>query len=182
MADINQLITNFYDQAVARDFSRDFNFRITNIVPDPTLGITFEEKDIIYAKAAKLPERAITNVEAAYMGLKFNIPGVATYPNSSQYSLEFYCDLKSEIRQKFEKWSRAIFDDATSTGNYAVPQKSAYIQMAQLNPDFTVVQKFKLVGVSIRNVGEIEYKMAEGTGGIQTFNVTLAYHYYEIPQ
>ena len=51
--------------------------------------------------------------------------------------------------------------------------------MAQLGPDFSVVQEFKLVGVSIRGVGEMEYKMAEGTGTIQEFTADVAYHYYE---
>jgi hypothetical protein len=180
MADINQLITNFYDQAVARDFARDINFRMTQIVPDPTLGITFEEKDLVYVKAGKIPGRNITNVSAKYMGLTFNIPGVVEYPSSESYSLEFYCDKDSKLREKFEKWSRAIFDDTTSTGNYSVPQKSSYIQLAQLNPDFSVVKEFKLIGVSIRSVGELEYNIAEGTGAPLSFGATIAYHYYEI--
>lgn len=180
MANINQLISNFYDQAVVRDFARDISFRITQIVPDPSLGIVFDEKDLVYVKAGKIPGRNITNVSTKYMGLTFNIPGVVEYPNSENYTLEFYCDRDSKLREKFEKWSRAIFNDANSTGNYSVPQKSAYIQMAQLAPDFSVVKEFKLVGVSVRNVGELEYNIAEGTGAPLSFSGTIAYHYYEI--
>jgi hypothetical protein len=180
MADINQLISNFYDQAVARDFARDLSFRITQIQPDPALGITFDEKDLVYIKAGTIPGREITNITTSYMGLKFNIPGVATYPKSESYTLEFYCDRDSKLREKFEKWSRALFNDANSTGNYSVPQKSSYIQMAQLAPDFSVVKEFKLVGVSIRSVGELEYKIAEGDGSPLSFSATIAYHYYEI--
>jgi hypothetical protein len=180
MADINQLISNFYDQAVARDFARDISFRITQIVPDPSLGIVFDENDLVYVKAGKVPGRNITNIEAKYMGMKFNIPGVVEYPNSESYTLEFYCDRDSKLREKFEKWSRAIFNDANSTGNYSVPQKTSYIQLAQLAPDFSVVKEFKLVGVSIRSVGELEYMIAEGTGSPLSFSATVAYHYYEI--
>jgi hypothetical protein len=43
-----------------------------------------------------------------------------------------------------------------------------------------VVQEYKLVGVSIRQVGDIEYTMAEGTGAVMSFNATFAYHYYEL--
>jgi hypothetical protein len=179
MADINQLITNFYDTAIKRDFARDFNFRLTQIQPEPSLGISFTEGELVFAKSAKIPGRNISNVEAKYMGLAFNVPGVVSYPNSGQYELTFYCDKASTLRQKFERWSRYIFDDASSTGNYSVPTRSSYIQMAQLGPDFSVVQEFKLVGVSVRNIGEMEYKMAEGTGAIQSFNATIAYHYYE---
>jgi hypothetical protein len=180
MADINQLINNFYDTAIARDFARDFNFRVTQIQPDPSLGLSFNENELVYAKTASIPGRDITNIEAPYMGLKFNIPGVVSYPGSDSYKLTFYCDRASTIRQKFEQWSRALFNDTNSTGNYSVPSRSAYLQMAQLGPDFSVVQQFKLVGVSVRTVGEIEYKMAEGTGDVQSFDATIAYHYYEL--
>jgi hypothetical protein len=183
MADINQLITNFYDQAVGRDFSRDINFRVLNIEPGPGApDVEFAESDIVYAKSGTIPSRAITNVQTKYMGLNFNIPGIATYPNSEQYTLDFYCDRASEIRSKFEAWSRAVFNDVNSTGNYNVPSKESYIVLAQLNPDFSVIDngKYKLVGASIRNVGELKYSMAEGTGNPVSFSVTMSYHYYEI--
>jgi hypothetical protein len=184
MADINQLITNFYDQAVERDFSRDINFRVTNIEPGPLApNVTFEESDLVYAKGGVIPSRQISNVKASYMGLNFNIPGIATYPNSEQYTLDFYSDRASELRNKFEAWSRALFDDTNSTGNYNTPSKESYIVLAQLNPDFTPVDSgtYKLVGVSIRNVGELQYNIAEGTGAPVSFKVTMAYHYYDQP-
>lgn len=182
MADINQLITNFYDQAVARDFSRDINFRVLNIVPGPNApNITFGENDLVYAKSGAVPGRNITNVRAQYMGLNFNLPGVVQYPGSEGYTLDFYCDKNSEIRQKFEQWSRAIFDDSTSTGNYFAPTQSSYIVLSQLTPDFKTVPggKYKLVGVSIRNVGDLKYNIATGVGELVSFTVTMAYHYYE---
>jgi hypothetical protein len=175
-----QLITNFYDQARSLDFSRDVSFKVTNIQPDPSFGISFSTDELVYAKAAKVPARNITNVEAPYMGLKFNLPGVVEYPDSANYNIEFYCDRDSEIRSKFEEWSRITFNDANSTANFSIPQRTSYIQLAQLAPNLDVVQTYKLVGVSIRSVGEIEYSMAEGTGAIQSFNVGLAYHYYEL--
>lgn len=176
----SQLISNFYTQAATLDFSRDVSFKVTNINPDPSFGLVFTPNELVYAKSAKVPGRNITNVEAPYMGLKFNLPGVVEYPDSNNYSIEFYCDVNSSIRSMFEKWSRVTFNDANSTANYTVPSKTSYIQLAQLAPDLTVVQTYKLVGVGIRSVGEVEYKMAEGTGAIQSFNVGLAYHYYEL--
>lgn len=179
----DQLITNFYNEAINKDFSRDINFRVTQIVPDPALdlGTNFiQESDLVYAKAAKLPARNITNQEAKYMGLTFNLPGVVEYPDSASYSLEFYCDVNSVLRNKFEQWTRVTFNDANSTGNYTVPTRNAVIQLAQINSTLDVVQEYKLVGVSIRQVGDIEYTMAEGTGAVMSFNATFAYHYYEL--
>jgi hypothetical protein len=182
MADINQLITNFYDQAVARDFSRDFSYRVLNIEPGPVSERTvFEESDLVYAKGGQIPGRNITNIQAKYMGLNFNIPGVVQYPGADGYQLEFYCDRNSTLRNKFEQWSRDIFNDTNSTGNYYVPTKDSYIVMAQLTPDFKVVDsgKYKLIGVSIRNIGELKYNIAGGTGDLVSFTATFSYHYYE---
>jgi hypothetical protein len=182
MADINQLITNFYDQAVGRDFSRDINFRVLNIEPGPAApDVDFAETDLVYAKGGTVPGRDIQNVTAKYMGLNFNLPGVATYPGSEGYELEFYCDRASELRQKFEQWSRALFDDASSTGNYNTPSKESYIILAQLNPDMTVIEtgKYKLIGVSIRKVGPLQYAVADGTGAPVSFKASMSYHYYE---
>jgi hypothetical protein len=183
MATPNQLITNFYTNAVDRDFARDINFRVTVIEPGAIApDVNFDENDLVYAKSGSVPARSITNVKAQYMGLNFNIPGVATYPNSENYVLDFYCDKNSNLRNKFESWSRATFNDANSTGNYATPGRGSYITLVQLLPNMTPVPNgtYKLVGASIRSVGELKYNIAGGTGDLVSFQVGLAYHYYEI--
>lgn len=177
----NLLISDFYTRALAVDFARDNHFRVTDINPTPSLNITFTpESELIYARSAKVPSRNITNVEAKYMGMTFNLPGIAEYQESANYTLEFYCDKNSSIRNKFEQWSRALFDDGTSTGNYLVPGRDSYIELTQVDSTFEAIQKYKLVGVSIRSVGDITYEIAEGTGAVKTFSVGLAYHYYEL--
>jgi len=176
------LINNFYDRAIAVDFSRDINFKVVAIVPGAqygTLGNNFiTTNDLVYAKSAKLPGRNITNVEAKYMGLAFNLPGIVEYPDSASYQVQFYCDKNSQLRNKFEQWSRLLFNDENSTGVYSIPQRSSYIQLAQLDPAKNIMQQYRLIGASVRNLGDIEYNMAEGTGAIMSFNVTFAYHYY----
>lgn len=175
------LISDFYTRSIEVDFARDNHFRVTDIQPTPSLGIEFfPASDLIYARSAKVPARNITNVEAKYMGLTFNLPGIAEYPESANYTLEFYCDKNSSIRNKFEQWSRAIFDDGDSTGNYSIPDRNSYIELTQIDSQFEAIQKYKLVGVSIRSVGDISYEIAEGTGAVKTFSVTMAYHYYEL--
>lgn len=174
------LISDFYNKSLEVDFARDNHFRVTDIVPTPSLGIEFDANELVYARSAKVPARNITNVEAKYMGLTFNLPGIAEYPESASYTVEFYCDKNSSIRNKFEQWSRAIFNDGTSTGNYSVPGRDSYIELTQVDAAFEAIQKYKLVGVSIRQVGEVAYEIAEGTGAVKTFSVTMAYHYYEL--
>lgn len=177
MADVKQLIADFYRVASARDFQRDIQFRVLSITPGGTT-VTFDENDLVYAKAATLPSRAITNAQVKYMGLNFNLPGTATYPNSEAYTLKFYNDAKNNLRQKFEDWSRDIFNDTNSTGNYFPPTQASTIDLVQLDTQMNRVAQYQLVGVSIRNVGDIGYSIGDGTGQIVDFDVTMAYHYF----
>ena len=177
MADVKQLITDFYRVASSRDFQRDIQFRVLSISPGGTTT-TFNEDDLVYARSASLPERAISNVEAKYMGLSFNLPGVVTYPGSQSYTLNFFNDAKNNIRQKFEDWTRDTFNDANSTGNYFTPTQSSTIDLIQLDTQMNKVAQYQLVGVSIRSVGSISYDFANGNGNIVQFPVTLAYHYF----
>ena len=178
MPDVQQTISDFYRVATERDFARDFQFRVLSIDGGGATDTTFDEDDLVYCTAAQLPERAISNVAVPYMGLSFNIPGSVVYNGSEGYALSFYCDQNSQIRQKFEDMSRDIFDDATSTGNYFAPRQSASINLVQLDTQLEEVASYKLVGASVRNVGPLDYAIAEGTGQKITFTATMAYHYW----
>lgn len=183
MADTNQLIQNFYSTAAARDFARDFNFRVLSIATGGATDaagqvISFGDTDLVYVKTATLPERAITNVPVPYMGLNFNLPGNATYPGSESYSMTFYADANSQIRQKFEDWSRYTFDDANSTGDYLTPKQTSVINLVQLNNQMDRVAEYSLIGVSPRSVGALSYSIAAGTGQAIEFTATMAYHYF----
>lgn len=179
MADVKQTISDFYRVALQRDFARDFQFRLLALNTGGASSVTFDENDLVYLTAAALPARSITNVPVPYMGLNFNLPGIAQYDGSEAYTLNFYCDSKSLIRRKFEDWSRDIFDDANSTGNYFTPRQTATLDMLQLDTQLNKVAQYQLVGVSVRNVGPIEYNMSSTTGNIVNFTATVAYHYFK---
>jgi hypothetical protein len=177
MAKTEQKISKFYSVAASRDFSRDFLFRVTAI---NLAGIEGEigEEDLIYAKAASLPGRTLSNVAVPYMGLNLNVPGNVTYSGAEGYSLTFFVDSKSRLRNLFERASRAMFDDATSTGLYGTPDDTYFIELGQLDKDLSIISTYKLIGASIRNVGDISYNMSAGTGQTVEMPVTIAYHFY----
>ena len=54
MADVNQLITDFYRVAATREFARDFNFRVLSINTGGASTVTFDENDLVYVKTRKL--------------------------------------------------------------------------------------------------------------------------------
>lgn len=173
---VNQSIQQFYKVAATKDFSRDFLFRVTDLKLDGLPALT--EDDLIYAKAAQLPARNITNVAVPYMGLPFNVPGNATYPGSENYSLTFFLDQNSELRNYFEVASRILFNDITSTGGYGTPDGDSFIELTQLSKSLDPIAAYKLVGASIRSIDPIEYTMSAGTGQTVDIRVGLAYHYY----
>jgi len=177
MADVHQTIQDFYTQAQANDFSRSNLFRVLNINFGDGSTQIVTENDLVYARTASLPAKNITNNAVPYMGLNFNIPGIAQYPNSDSYVINFYADAAQKIREKFLAVVNDTFNDATSTGNYFTPKQSAVIDLIQLDKQLNKIAQYQLVGVSIRDVAALEYDITS-VGDIQNFNVTLAYHYW----
>jgi len=191
---MEQNITKFFDTATRRDFSRDFLFRVEDIkFGDFGTSIT-EDQDLIYAISASLPSRTINNIEVPYRGLTFNVPGSVKYGSAADYKIKFYCDAASETYAKFVAESRRVFQDAAAgsglnmpenldvsqgtTGDYRIAGQSAIITLSQIDKRLETVRTINLIGVSIREVGPLEYTMAEGKGDVIKFDVSLAYHYY----
>lgn len=170
---MSQLIRDFYRVAQERGFSRDFQLRVIQ------LGDTrFSEDDFVYIKTAILPERMITNHDATFMGLEFRVPGAAQYPGSEGWEVTWHCDEKHELRKKIEAWSRETFNDETSQGNLAVPGVDRLVELHLLNDKAEVITKYKLFGVSIRNLGSVSYNL-QGTGELMEFTSSVAYHFWE---
>ena len=170
-------IQDFFTRAASKQFSRDFLFRVKQI--DLVGGVSFDgEGDLVYAKTAALPGRTIENKNVSYFGQEFQLPGRATYQNAAGYSIDFYHDEDCDLRSKLEAASRAVWNNDTSTGQYSLPGNESVINLVQIDKQLNDVRNIELVGASIRDIGEIGYTIAEGTGEVITFNTTFAYHYY----
>ena len=174
MASERQTIQDFYQVAQARDFTRNFQFRIASITDRG--AELFTPEDLVYAQTGILPAREVNNVTVAYMGMTFNVPGAASYPGSAGYAITFRSDSEQVIRRIWENWQRLTFDDQTSTGTYRIFGTSK-LTMNLLNQNMDVMRQYVLHGVWPQAVGEISYDMA-GTGDVLTFQGTLAYQYW----
>ena len=189
---MEQNITKFFDIATRRDFSRDFLFRVQDI-RFGDFGTPINDDDLIYAISASLPARTINNIEVPYRGLTFNVPGSVKYGSSADYKIKFYCDASSNIYSKFIQESRRVFQDVAgpsnppetmdvsqgTTGDYRIAGPGAVITLQQIDKRLETVRTINLFGVSIREVGPLEYTMAEGKGDVIKFDVSMAYHYYD---
>jgi hypothetical protein len=183
--DTSNTITNFFANAVQRDFARDILFRVSLI--EFSNGGLFNENDLVYAKAASLPARKIGNVEAKYAGLTFNLPGTVSFPGSDSYEIDFYCSQNSDLRTRFLNESERTFDhisgvagsgvtDGVSNGTIA--NGRSQIILVQYDKSLNAVGTYGLIGCSIRDVGAMDFQIAEGTGAIMSFKVQIAYHYF----
>lgn len=172
----NQRILDFYKVAQERDFARDFQFRVLDVADQGASILT--QDDLVYARSAALPARAIANQSVPYMGLQFNVPGAGNYPGSDSYAIQFYADGEHNIRQIFEAWSNRTFDDRISSGEYSIHGNSI-ITLAQLNQKYEVQNLYRLFGVYPVQVGQLDYDMT-GNGAVVAFEATLAYQFWRI--
>lgn len=169
-----QTIKDFFQVAQARDFTRNFQFRVTSVLDRGAEMLTAD--DLVYVTSASLPARSITNVTVPYMGLTFNVPGAANYEGSAGWNLTFRSDMEQVIRRVFENWQRGIFDDRTSTGAYRLFSTSR-ITLDLLDQNFNTMRQYVLHGVWPVTVGEIAYDLT-GTGETVDFQATMAYQYW----
>jgi hypothetical protein len=181
-----QVINKFYDNAIIDDFSRDYLFRVESMAIDGLRGpaLVLTPDDMLYARTAKLPGRQIVNHTVKYAGQTFNVPGSVEYPGSENYEMEFYCPETSTIRERLMNESHRTFGNVFGlagsgrTGG-SITNRFSTITLLQLNKRLDTVCKYELIGCSIRNVGEIAYAIADGNGAIMTFNVGIAYHFFQ---
>ena len=172
-----QTIQTFFQEAIQRDFSRDFLFRVQNVNFGPG-GPVLTDNDLVYARTAILPERTIGDIGVKYRGLEFHVPGSVTYGSANAFTLDFYCDSDIRLREILLAESRRVFNDQTTTGDYRIAGPGASITLQQINKALLPVMEYKLIGCSIRQVGSVQYSMADGSGQIANFSVTMAYHYF----
>ena len=170
-------IETFFDKAFTRQFARDFLFRVKQI---SLAGNNFfsGSDDLVYARSATLPGRTIENKIVNYAGQQFNVPGKSSYDNSEGYTINFYHEEDIDLRRRFEAASRSVFNNDTTSGEYYMPGPGDTIVLSVLNKDLIEISTIELVGASIRNIGEISYEIADGTGEILNFPVTFSYHFY----
>jgi len=171
-------IQDFYKVIQDKDFARKNQLRVLSINSGAGFNIDFSPDDLVYVKAAKLPTREVQNSTASFMGLDYNIPGTVKYPGSDAYDVTFFADQQFDLWTKFQDWTRQVFDDKISAGNYFAPKASATITLVLLDNELNPIKKISLVGVVARKVGELEYTM-EDTGTMHEFPVTFSYHYWE---
>lgn len=179
-------IQDFYTMAQTVDFARLHQFRLLawswNGQPILTPG---QMSHSLYMETATLPGRENVNVPVPFMGLNFNLPGLATYSGSANFPVVFRADSSYFLRQVMEHYSRKVFNDATGTGDYNMPSTASIMTLATVDKYLytgnatgdNITPMYTLHGVSMLNTGQIDYNLGD-TGQIAKVNATLTYHYW----
>ena len=171
-----QGIESFYDAAITNDFARQNLFRVIALG-----GVRFTTQELLYVTSTTLPGRAITNVQVPFMGLQFNVPGTATYPNSNGWQITFRVPSNLSIRRKFEDWTKQVFDDSNSTGAYNIPSKdsSNQIILALLDKSGNPLRTYTLFGAYPQSVGDLTVNITNA-GEVLEQQITMAYQYWRL--
>ena len=169
-------IEDFYAHATKHDFARLHQLRV---IEWKWFGEdVFPEEDwFLYLETAILPSREIANLTVPYLGMTFNVPGMASYGGSASYAVTFRCDKSYKIRRIIETQSRKTHDDTDTTGNYLVPGENSFMVLGLLDKHQNIIAVYKLIGIHVINTGTIGYNLGD-TGTIAKVDATLAYHYW----
>ena len=141
-----------------------------------------EAGGLIYARAAAYPGRVIEDMPVNFYGHEYHLAGRALYPSAGSYTVEFYVPGDLSVREVWEKGSRDSHEmgegiTGIDKGEYVILEPQGE-KTGGLGGG--VGRSIKLHGAQIREIGDINYLIADGTGEVVVFSVTFAYQYYTL--
>lgn len=162
-------IKDFYQTAVTRGFARTNTFRIKNI----TGVFNGEDSDLLlYAQGGTIPSRSIYYSSVSFKAFEFNVPMSSSYPESTSWALNFYCDSKFVLRNIFESWSRKTFDEHKHISTTTLSD----IEFVLLDSQLQEVRNYKLIGTYPTQIGSMSFAVGNA-GELATCNVNIAFQY-----
>lgn len=176
---VNQTIATFQNTLIKRDGLRNNLFKVLAL---NTRVLSLTNEDMVYIKAANLPGRTNPTSNIQYMGMNFAYNrSTVEYPGADSYDLTFLFDAKGELRQKFEAASRLIFNDLTTSGNWAVPTQQDIMTIAPLNFQYEPSAYYHLYGVAFKGFDSVNFEIANGDGSMVELPCHMSFWYYKGP-
>lgn len=127
-------------------------------------------------KATKLPTATQAINRAMYMGREFKYPGDKTF---ADWSITCYNDGTYSLRKAFEGWLNLINTNRTNVGANSLNQFMTDWTVSPLTREGNPITTYKMVGCWPSAFGDVTLDMNADTNP-STFDVTIAYQYYEI--
>jgi hypothetical protein len=162
-------IKDFYQTAVTRGFARTNTFRIKNI----TGVFNGEDSDLLlFAQGGTIPSRNIYYSSVSFKAFDFNVPMNSSYPESTSWSVNFYCDSDFILRDVLESWSRRAFDEHKHISTTSLSD----IEFVLLDGYLRETRNYKLIGCYPTQVGSMSFSVGNA-GELATCNVNIAFQY-----
>jgi hypothetical protein len=186
-------IADFYKTVTKRGFARTNLFRIKSIsrkgatsssIYEPTDG---SDNLFLYTQDGTIPSRNISTTTVDFKSFKYTVPMVASYPESSNWAVTFYCDRNYKLRNVFEKWSVDTFDEHTSLSNIPnwwdcnieldllVNSGPLFKGEQSLTAPYPI-RKYMLMGAFLQSVGAMTYETKSG-GDIVKQTAIIGFQY-----
>ena len=168
-------IKKAYETFKQHDFSRSFQLRILdmNNVPDYVEREIIASEGRLYATTFVVPGRTIQNIDVPYQGFQFKVPGQVAYDSPNPWAITFKTPGDYLVRNALERWSFETANDETACGRFNLPCENTTIDIAVLSPKCEVIRVYRLHGVYIQNVSEIQYNQEN----VENTTFTAAFHY-----
>jgi hypothetical protein len=171
-------IKKAYDTFKQHDFSRSFQLRILgmNNVPDYVQRELITQEGRLYATSYVVPGRSIQNIDVPFQGFQFKLPGQVAYDSPNPWQITFRTAGDYLARNALERWSFETANDETSCGRFNLPCENTTIDIAVLSPKCEIIRVYRLHGVYIQNVSQIDYNQENSEG--TTFTAAFHYQYW----
>ena len=167
-------IQDFYQTATERGFARNNLFRIK------TIGEIFgSDSDLlIYAQGGMIPNRQISTSKISFKAFDFVVPMGASYPENQSWSVTFFCDSEYVLRDIFEKWSNATYDEHKNLNiGSLVDVEAVLLNNSSINDkELKEVRNYKLVGCFPVQIGPLTY-IQGSAGELVGSQVNIAFQY-----
>lgn len=127
-------------------------------------------------KASKIPSSTLNTNQAYYMGRPFKYPGDRTF---ADWSISCYNDGTYGLRKSFEAWMNLMNTNRTNVGANSMNQFMTDWTITPLTREGNPIAQYKMVGCWPTTIAETTMDMGAQSEP-STFDVTIAYQYFEI--
>lgn len=135
----------------------------------------------MYGQGFEVPDRTQQFSTVSFKGYPIPIPTLISM--GTEHSISVNADVDGVIRRAFLLWAGMVTDPAISNGSLFAgekrPPSNSFVRIKMLGQDMeTVVETFKLIGVSVSSVGGLSVSNTDAS--VSQFSVGLKSIYWEI--
>lgn len=170
-------INNFKNNMIGGG-ARPNLFRVNGTFPAAAVaaaGLNPAQQIQFLCSAATLPDVRITTVPVSFQGRTLKLPGDREF---ADWVITVYNDNDFGLRNAFEKWSDVVNRIESNIGRNALAEYSQTWTVTQLDRAGKDVKSYTFIDCWPILVSEIGLDFAPTTT-IESFQVTLAYQYYQ---